>query len=162
MPFVVTVCDNRSTDETPAVVAAFRERFGGQLRYVYEGTPGRSAALNAAIMASNGDLVAMIDDDEEVDRTWLCCIERLFRDPATDFVGGPYVPRWTIPQPHWLPTGYGSVIGRVDSGSEVRQYGPGFDGMLMGGNAVIRRSVLARVGLVPHRPGQDRHPPAVL
>ena len=57
MPVVVTVCDNRSTDETPAVVAAFRERFGGQLRYVYEGTPGRSSALNAAIAASNGDLV---------------------------------------------------------------------------------------------------------
>ena len=66
------------------------------------------------------------------------------------------------PQPHWLPTGYGAVIGRVDSGSEVRQYGPGFDGMLMGGNAVIRRSVLARVGLYRTDLGQDRHPPAVL
>jgi glucosyl-dolichyl phosphate glucuronosyltransferase len=147
MPVIVTVCDNRSTDETPSVVAAFQERFGGQLRYVYERTPGRSSALNAAIVATHGDLVSMIDDDEEVDRSWLCCIERLFRDPATDFVGGPYVPRWTTPQPPWLPSGYGAVIGRVDSGSEVRQYGPGFEGMLMGGNAVIRRSVLARVGL---------------
>ena len=45
--------------------------------------------------------------------------------------------------------GYGAVIGRVDSGSEVREFGPGFDGMLMGGNAVIRRSVLTRVG--PYR-----------
>ena len=147
MAVTVTVCDNRSSDGTPAVVAAYQERFGGRLRYLYEGSPGRSAALNAAIAATSGDLVSMIDDDEEVDRTWLCCIERLFGDPATDFVGGPYVPRWTAPQPHWLPSGYGAVIGRVDSGSEVRQYGPGFDGMLMGGNAVVRRSVLARVGL---------------
>ena len=147
MPFTVTVCDNRSTDETPAVVKSFEERFGGQLRYLYEATPGRSSALNAAIVATHGDLVSMIDDDEEVDRSWLRCIERLFRDPETDFVGGPYVPRWAAPQPHWLPSGYGAVIGRVDSGSEVRQYGPGFEGMLMGGNAVIRRSVLARVGL---------------
>jgi glucosyl-dolichyl phosphate glucuronosyltransferase len=147
MPFTVTVCDNRSTDETPAVVKSFEERFGGRLRYLYEATPGRSSALNAAIVATHGDLVSMIDDDEEVDRSWLRCIERLFRDPETDFVGGPYVPRWTAPPPSWLPPNYGAVIGRVDSGSEVRQYGPGFDGMLMGGNAVIRRSVLARVGL---------------
>jgi glucosyl-dolichyl phosphate glucuronosyltransferase len=147
MPFVVTVCDNRSTDETPSVVAAYQDRFGARLRYLYEASPGRSSALNAAISATDGDLVAMIDDDEEVDRSWLRCIERVFRDSATDFIGGPYVPRWTHAQPDWLPSGYGAVIGRVDSGPDVRQYGPRFDGMLMGGNAVIRRSVLARVGL---------------
>ena len=105
MPFVVTVCDNRSTDDTAAVVAAYQERFGGRLRYVYEGTPGRSSALNAAIAASSGDLVAMIDDDEEVDRSWLCCIERAFRDPDTDFIGGTFVPRWTSAPPQWLPPG---------------------------------------------------------
>ncbi len=45
--------------------------------------------------------------------------------------------------------GYGAVIGRVDSGNEIRKFGPGFGGMLAGGNAVIRRRVLARVG--PYR-----------
>jgi glucosyl-dolichyl phosphate glucuronosyltransferase len=142
----VTVCDNRSTDATRAVVARYQLQFGGRLRYIYESNPGRSAALNAAIAATDGDLVSMIDDDEEIDRSWFCCIERAFQDPDTDFIGGPYVPRWTMTPPEWLPSGYGAVIGRVDSGSETREYGPGFEGMLMGGNAVIRRSVLARVG----------------
>ena len=30
----------------------------------------------------------MIDDDEEVDRTWLQTITAAFDDPATDFIGG--------------------------------------------------------------------------
>jgi glucosyl-dolichyl phosphate glucuronosyltransferase len=145
----VTVCDNRSTDETRAVVTRYQLQFGGRLRYLYEPNPGRSSALNAAIAATDGDLVSMIDDDEEIDPSWFCCIERAFQDPDTDFIGGPYVPRWTISPPEWVPSGYGAVIGRVDSGREIREYGPAFDGMLMGGNAVIRRSVLARVG--PYR-----------
>jgi glycosyltransferase involved in cell wall biosynthesis len=156
----VTVADNRSTDGTRALVASFEEAFGGRLRYVYEPTPGRSAALNRAIAETSGDLLAMIDDDEEVDRGWVRCIERAFRDPQTDFIGGPYVPRWTMPVPEWLPSGYGSVIGRVDCGTDVRRYGPGFDGMLMGGNAVIRRNVLARVG--PYRTDLGRTPTRLL
>ena len=160
MSFAVTVCDNRSTDDTRAVVAEYQPRFAGRLHYVYETVPGRSAALNAGIAATTADLVAMIDDDEEVDRTWLRCIDSAFEDPATDFIGGPYVPRWTVQPPQWLPPGYGSVIGRVDSGSEVRQYGPGFDGMLMGGNAVIRRALLTRVG--PYRTDLGRSPTRLL
>jgi glycosyltransferase involved in cell wall biosynthesis len=145
----VTVCDNKSTDETRAVVTRYQPQFGGRLRYIYEPNPGRSWALNTAIAATDGDLVSMIDDDEEIDPSWFCCIEGAFQDADTDFIGGPYVPRWTMPPPEWMPSGYGAVIGRVDSGSEIRQYGPAFGGMLMGGNAVIRRSVLARVG--PYR-----------
>jgi len=149
MPCVVTVCDNNSSDDTAAVVAEYQARFGGRLRYVFERRPGRSSALNSAIAASSGELVAMIDDDEEVDRSWLCCIEDAFGDCSTDFIGGAVVPRWTTPEPHWLPPGYGAVIGRVDSGSDIRQFGPEFDGMLTGGNAVIRRRMLTRIG--PYR-----------
>jgi glucosyl-dolichyl phosphate glucuronosyltransferase len=160
MPFRVTVCDNNSTDDTAAVVAAYQERFGGRLRYVFEGIAGRSSALNSAIAASSGDLVAMIDDDEEVERSWLCCIERAFRDADTDFIGGAVVPRWTSAPPPWLPPGYGAVIGRVDSGNDARAFGPGFDGMLTGGNAVIRRRVLTRVG--PYRTDLGRSPTGLM
>jgi glucosyl-dolichyl phosphate glucuronosyltransferase len=142
----VTVVDNRSTDHTRELVLSFRDAFQGRLAYLYESTPGRSSALNRGIAVTTGDLVAMIDDDEEVDRGWVRCIEQVFRDSDTDFIGGPYKPRWVSPQPTWLPIRYRGVIGWVDSGGEIRAYGPGFEGMLMGGNAVVRRSVLARVG----------------
>jgi len=142
----VTVVDNRSTDNTRAVVESFVPKFGGCLDYVYESKPGRSHALNAGIATTHGDLVGMIDDDEEVDRNWLMTIAAAFEDEATDFIGGPYAPRWGGERPPWLGTAYKAAIGWVDSGPAMVQYGPGFDGLLMGGNAVIRRLVLERVG----------------
>jgi glycosyltransferase involved in cell wall biosynthesis len=142
----VTVVDNRSTDDTRSVVASFMPRFDGRLKYLYESQPGRSHALNAGIAATNAELVAMIDDDEEVDRNWLVTIEKAFADPSVDFIGGPYVPRWGGERPAWLGTAYKAAVGWVDGGSQIAEYGPQFAGMLMGGNAVIRRSVLNRVG----------------
>jgi glucosyl-dolichyl phosphate glucuronosyltransferase len=143
---IVTVIDNRSTDDTRTVVESFVPRFDGRLAYLYESRAGRSHALNTGIAATRGELVAMIDDDEEVDRCWLLTIAKAFEDPATDFIGGPYVPRWGGERPAWLGTAYKSAVGWVDGGPRIAQYGPGFEGMLMGGNAVIRRSVLNRVG----------------
>ncbi len=142
----VTVVDNRSTDHTRAVVDSFITRFGGCLHYMYESRPGKSYALNAGIAASRGDLVGMIDDDEEVDRGWLLTIAEAFRDPATDFIGGPYLPRWGGVRPVWLGTAYRGVIGWAECGQTIQQFGPTCDAMLMGGNAVIRRPVLERVG----------------
>jgi glycosyltransferase involved in cell wall biosynthesis len=142
----ITVVDNRSTDDTRVVIESFVPRFGGRLQYVYEPNPGRSHALNAGIAASRGELVGMIDDDEEVDRGWLLTIAAAFEDPATDFIGGPYLPRWGGERPGWLGTAYGSVIGWAESGQATQRFGPGCEAMLMGGNAVIRQSVLQRVG----------------
>src|SRR5262249_33610852 len=140
------VIDNRSTDDTRAVVESFVTRFDGRLQYIYESRAGRSHALNAGIAATSGDLVGMIDDDEEVDRRWFLTIANAFADSTVDFIGGPYVPRWGGERPAWLGTAYKAAVGWVDSGPGIRQYGPGFDGMLMGGNAIIRRSVLHCAG----------------
>jgi glycosyltransferase involved in cell wall biosynthesis len=143
----VIVVDNRSTDGTRAAVESYQATFGDRLRYVYEVTQGRSPALNAGIRASSGDLIGMIDDDEEVDRTWYRCIATAFADGTVDFIGGPYVPRWGAPRPAWLGTSHRAAVGWVDGGSDIRPFGPGFDGILMGGNAVIRRTLVDRVGL---------------
>ena len=142
----VIVVDNRSTDDTRAVVESFMPRFEGRLDYLYEARPGRSAALNAGIAASRGDLVGMIDDDEQVDRKWLRTIEAAFEDPATDFIGGPYLPVWGGERPAWVGRAYGAVVGWAECGDTIQQFGPSCTAMLMGGNAVIRRSLLERVG----------------
>jgi glycosyltransferase involved in cell wall biosynthesis len=142
----VLVIDNRSTDSTRAIVESFMPRFEGHLHYTYESSPGRSHALNTGIAATRGDLVGMIDDDEEVDRRWLLTIAAAFEDPGTDFIGGPYLPRWGGERPSWVGTAYGSAIGWAECGQSIQQFGPAFNAMLMGGNAVIRRSVLERVG----------------
>lgn len=144
----VWVVDNASTDGTGAFVRQATADFAGTLHYLFEATPGKPFALNAGIAATDGDLVGLIDDDEEIDASWFECIWRYFAPgtPAIDFIGGKCLPRWEAERPSWLGEGYLGVIGWVDPGNSVRPMGSGYDGILMGGNAVIRRSALERAG----------------
>lgn len=142
----VTVVDNNSKDATPHVVEGYQEKFAGRLRYQFEPQQGRSHALNAGIASTNGDIVGMIDDDEEIDIAWYKTIFDVFRLKNVDFIGGPYVPKWSIPPPSWLPRKYGGVIGWVDGGDTEVPFDKNYPGILMGGNAVFKRSVLQRVG----------------
>lgn len=142
----VTVIDNNSTDGTRGVVESWQPRFGGRLAYIFEPKQGKGNALNAGIASAAGDLVGMIDDDEEVEAGWYKAVHEAFQDPALDFIGGPYLPRWGAPPPGWLPRAYPGVIGWIDGGDRVLTYGVDYEGILMGGNAVLRRSVFERVG----------------
>ncbi|HYN84173.1 MAG TPA: glycosyltransferase family A protein [Pyrinomonadaceae bacterium] len=148
----VTVVDNNSKDATREVVESFAGRFGARLHYVFEDSAqGRSVSLNAGIRATaaqGGELVGMIDDDEEVDAAWYEVAHRAFTsDARTAFVGGPCKPRWGARQPAWLPMDYLGVIGWIECGDKVLTYGEDHPGMLMGGNVCIRRDVLEQVGL---------------
>lgn len=142
----IVVVDNNSKDDTRDVANAYQEKFTGRLDYIYEHRPGKTFALNTAIAATRGDIIGMIDDDEEVDEAWFQVIGQWMRDPAIDFIGGPYKPNWEVKPPSWLPDDCPAVIGIIDAVHEVRTYGKDFGGMLMGGNAVIRRSVLEKIG----------------
>ena len=146
----ILVVDNASTDGTRALVRRTAASFGGRLHYLFERTPGKPFALNAGIAATDGELVGLIDDDEEVDAGWFECIGREFgtRQPGdtVDFIGGKCLPRWETARPSWLGDGYLGVIGWVDPGDVTRAMDDSYQGILMGGNAVIRRAALERAG----------------
>ncbi|GAC1402358.1 MAG: hypothetical protein NVSMB56_17360 [Pyrinomonadaceae bacterium] len=46
-----------------------------------------------------------------------------------------------------MPPSYCAVVGWIEGGDLVREYGKDYEGILMGGNAVIRRRMFERVGL---------------
>jgi glycosyltransferase involved in cell wall biosynthesis len=143
----VTVVDNNSKDATRQTFEEWAAKFGGRLSYVFETKQGRSHALNAGIANTSGELVGMIDDDEEIDARWLVRIGEAFKDSTVDFVGGACLPRWGTERPRWLPPNYPGVIGCLDGDAgKPQEFGSEYEGMLWGGNAVIRREVLARVG----------------
>jgi glycosyltransferase involved in cell wall biosynthesis len=143
----ITVVDNNSKDKTRDVVESWKDHFGGRLRYVFEPKQGRSAALNAGITASESDLVGFIDDDEEIDGAWYQTVFEALKNGNVDFIGGPYIPKWEKKPPAWLPSDHEGVIGLVDAGSAIIPYDERYPGILMGGNAVIRRAALEKVGL---------------
>ena len=142
----ITVIANGCTDGTVRLVECFMARYPGRMRLVHEQRRGKSRALNAGLAATDGNLVGMIDDDEEIDENWFREIHRAFQDPGLDFIGGPYRADWATPPPAWIPDEYLAVVGAADAGDKVLEYSRDFPGILKGGNAVIRRSVLERVG----------------
>ncbi|MBI3652027.1 MAG: glycosyltransferase family 2 protein [Acidobacteria bacterium] len=154
----ITVIDNNSKDHTRQLVQAWMPRFAGRLHYRFEAQQGRSCALNKGIRSTRGDLVGMIDDDEAIDANWYHTVFAAFQNPEVDFIGGPYHPSWGAPCPVWLPKQYVGVIGWIDGGTEVRPFDHSYPGILMGGNAVLRRSLLNQVGLYLTSLGRtDKH-----
>jgi len=148
MPWRVTVIDNNSTDNTASVVASFAKQYGEQARYLFEPQQGKSAALNFGIQQSTRELVGMIDDDEQVGEGWLRTIERWFQEPSLDYIGGPYLALWRAERPAWLPPSFAGVLGADDPENIPREPCTFGDPrvFLRGGNAVLRRSVLDRIG----------------
>jgi glycosyltransferase involved in cell wall biosynthesis len=134
----VVIADNGSTDATKDLIHAFAGRL--PLTYVYEPTPGKNQALNAALPAAIGDLVVFTDDDAVPRPDWL----RRFRataDTQTDFhmFGGRIVPRWPTPPEPWilalvpLSVVYG-ISPPLQSGPVGRQW-------VFGANMAVRKAI---------------------
>jgi glycosyltransferase involved in cell wall biosynthesis len=64
-PVEIVVCDDGSTDRTGAVAAAYGDLSGG-VRVVTQPNGGLPSARNAAIDASTGDLLALLDADDQM------------------------------------------------------------------------------------------------
>jgi glucosyl-dolichyl phosphate glucuronosyltransferase len=146
LTITVFVVDNNSKDNTREVVRTYQAKQALTIEYVFQPVQGRSAALNAGIQAGTAELVGMLDDDEQVAVNWFDVLASKFENSNLDFIGGPYLPEWATEKPEWIGKEFGGVVGWVESGNDEQQYGPAFNGMLMGGNAVVKRSALERVG----------------
>ena len=64
------VVDNASKDHTAEVVRAARLN-NFKVRYLYEGRPGKSNALNAALAVAQGEVLLFTDDDVVPAKDWL-------------------------------------------------------------------------------------------
>ena len=150
----VYVVDNNSTDNTKEVVQDFQKRSHLPLRYIHVLRRGKSAALNDAIPQTSAELLGFIDDDEQIDSFWVEVAKREFTGEAsTEYIGGPYLPDWEHTPPDWLPEAYRGAIG-VALRSPRAPFSRDFEGMLMGGNIVIRRETLLKVLPYPEQLGK--------
>lgn len=146
----VLIVDNNSTDDTRAVVERRITDFPVPLRYLFEGRQGRSSALNAGISASDGEVIAMTDDDVIVDERWLdaACDVLLEKDGAIAYAGGPVDPIWEIDPPAWLDLTRGDLWGTIaiqDHGDRPFVYEEARR-VPLGANMAARRSVFGAIG----------------
>ena len=145
LQIAVIVINNDARPELPGLDATLSS-IPFSTRLLHEPQPGKSAALNRAIADSTADYLGFIDDDEELSPDWFRVVERALEAGPVDFLGGRVLPFPGSEIPTWVPPGYWAVLGTADSGLTERPYGPDFPGMLKGGNAVISRATLDRVG----------------
>jgi glycosyltransferase involved in cell wall biosynthesis len=98
----VLLVDNNSSDRTRQVFEEIDARYPGRFRYVFEGRPGKSYALNTGICEARGEVIAFVDDDVTVDVNWL----QNLSDPLTRGdcvgVGGRVFPERDVALPSWL------------------------------------------------------------
>jgi glycosyltransferase involved in cell wall biosynthesis len=154
------VVDNNSTDDTARVVHDVARQWSDAgrdvstaasddpipIRYVLEKVQGRSAALNAGIKASCGNIIVTTDDDVRVEPDWLeragAALERL----QCGYIGGRVLPLWGAPPPAWLSDRGGphwAVIALLDYGPTSIEL---TTRMPLGVNMAFRREVFEVVG----------------
>jgi glycosyltransferase involved in cell wall biosynthesis len=135
----LVIVDNGSTDRTADVVRSF----GGKLpiRYAYEPTPGKNAALNTGLRLVTGDLVVFTDDDIYPSADWLVqlCAAAGAHESYTVFSG--------VILPRWEAKPSGMVLRVIPLGVSFAIHPPGLregptrPAMVFGGNVAIRAEV---------------------
>jgi glycosyltransferase involved in cell wall biosynthesis len=141
---VIIVNNDRETDL--AVVQPLLASAPVPVLLLHEPRRGKSHALNLAIRSSDADYIGFVDDDERVAPDWFAVAHDALAEGRLDFIGGPMRPVWPSAAPDWIPRSYPAVLGIVDNGAERTPYRRDFPGMLVGGNAIVRRTCLESIG----------------
>ena len=147
--FEIVIADNGSTDDTRAAIGAAAAAPGApSITYLYVGEPGKSAAVNRALDAARGALLAFTDDDVDPEPQWLERLHAAAEETGADFVAGRILPRWEVAPPTWMSPALYGVLATPDTGNDRLPIEPGVSGNVMpiGANMAVRADVIARVG----------------
>lgn len=142
------VVDNNSSDNTRERVEAFKSEHNSlNIRYIFEQNQGLSYARNAGIVASRGDIVAFIDDDERIVSDFVSAYIDLFdQHPDAMAAGGEIIAEYPTGRPRWMSRHTERPIANPMSfGDRVKLFPssriPG------GGNMAMRRRVFDSIGM---------------
>jgi glucosyl-dolichyl phosphate glucuronosyltransferase len=116
----VIVVDNNSNDDTRLVFEEIEKNFATEIRYVFEDKQGISNARNRGVKESRGEIIAFADDDVIVDKYWIQCIDKAFKE-HNDVVciGGKILPIWEISKPDWLNQDLYTYLALLDYGDSA-------------------------------------------
>lgn len=145
----VIVVDNNSNDHTRTIVEEISTEFQDiRLEYEFEPRQGRSYAVNTGIRKAEGDLVSMIDDDEEIDRSWFLELRNIFKSrwEELDFASGKILPILESDPPPWIePLKHGALVWR-DFGDVEWEFDRTTP-IILGAHGIFKKSVFDQIGL---------------
>lgn len=141
----VLVVDNNSTDQTPAVVNSFTQKYPGRFRYLFEPLPGKSRALNAGIREARGALLAFTDDDVIVEPAWLHRLTLPLASGECAGVAGRILPERTFSPPRWIPLNDRDALAPLAIFNPDREAGP-IHTSPYGANMAFQKCVLEKYG----------------
>jgi glycosyltransferase involved in cell wall biosynthesis len=140
----VLVVDNGSTDGTPDLVRRWCEQ-GEERRAVTHSEVGLSGARNAALAASDRDVVLFVDDDALTPPTWARAhLQAYAGDDRAGTVGGPVGLTWPAGCPDWVSDEVTMWYSALDKGDDAGPF-PGDHGPY-GTNMSVRRTAALDVG----------------
>lgn len=150
------VVNNNSTDDTIDVFARFAaENQAFNLRMVTETEQGLSAARNCGIRASVGEIVAIVDDDETLESSYIeSYIEFFDSFPTAMAAGGAVRAVYEGSRPRWMSHYTERMIANPLDLDVVVTIFPK-NRVPAGGNMAFRREVFERVGLFNPRLGRN-------
>jgi glycosyltransferase involved in cell wall biosynthesis len=141
------VVDNNSSDRTKIIVDQAIERGQKNIRYLFEGSQGKSFALNCGIAAAKGEIIAFTDDDVAVHPHWVAELKKIFSEFDCMGAGGRIIPTFRNNPPSWLrvdvPYPFMNVLVSFDFGKKpcALKQTP------FGANMAFRKNAFDRYGL---------------
>jgi biofilm PGA synthesis N-glycosyltransferase PgaC len=145
--FEIVLVDDRSTDETLALMESFRRTSSRRVavltnRREPEGVTGKVQALDIAVAAASGEVLVFTDSDCTVPRSWVAGHLAHYGRPEVGAVFGPI----TMPPSARFLEAYQAFDQRL-----IHQYSSGSAGLglptgCFGNNLSARRSAVAAVG----------------
>lgn len=140
----IVVVDNGSTDETASVIKAWANASGAPVKLLREPQKGKARALNRALPAAQGEIVAFTDDDCRLSNEY---VNDLLRHDASDkelvLRGG----RIELGDPTDLPVTINTdpTLKRWQRTMNSARY-ERFRGRINGCNMTMRRALIERLG----------------
>lgn len=141
------VVNNNSTDDTYQQFELFTAAHPGyNLRMVVEQKQGLSNARNRGIAEATGDYIAIVDDDETLEDTFIeSYIDFFDAFPLAMVAGGAVVPRYESGRPRWMSHYPERMIANpIDLDIAVCEFPS--TRVPAGGNMAFRREVFEQVG----------------
>ena len=148
--FEILVVDQ---DPSQTLRSALSDKFNrdGRISYLFLAEAALDKARNVGVAHARGEILVFVDDDTEVEVSWLSAYAEAFSrvEPAPGIVGGRLDGRWLSKKPRWLPEEQEYLLGIYDRDGEL---GPMNDGDLpIGANFAALREVFDKAGKFDER-----------